>query len=163
MLILLVCAGIAYRAFKHNPRLFFFISVYVFSLLPVIQIIPLLTLKNDRYLYFPMIGVVGIAALLLSSLQVRPGRFQGAVMVTAVAICLFFGGVTYSQAQKWSDTRTLWQFAIRQDPNNMLAWLMLTKAYTEMGKTQEAMSALKTYLELKSKFGPLRGWEGIGA
>lgn len=45
----------------------------------------------------------------------------------------------------------------------MLAWLMLAKGYTHLGKTREAITAITTYHNLKSKHGPLRGWNGLGS
>lgn len=161
--ILLCLAMLGVMSVKRWPRLFFFFAVYIVSLLPVLQIIPLLTLKNDRYLYFPMIGVAGGAAMLISILMQRTPRLRRTVVVAAVVICTALGGVTYYQSRIWKDTETLWRVAILRNPDNMLAWLMLAKAYTYQGNVKAAMSALSVYQELKSKFGPLRGWEGIGA
>ncbi|MDA8427864.1 MAG: glycosyltransferase family 39 protein [Geobacteraceae bacterium] len=156
-------AGIAVISAKRWPRLFFFLAVYMISLLPVMQIIPLLTLKNDRYLYFPMIGIAGVTALLISVLMQGSIRLRNTVVVISVACCTVLGGITYCQSRNWKDSTTLWQFAIRRDPDNMLAWLMLAKGYTNQGNAKDAVSALTVYQELKSKFGPLRGWEGIGS
>lgn len=42
----------------------------------------------------------------------------------------------------------------------MLAWLMLAKGFTKLGNSSDAIAAITTYNKLKSKHGPLRGWEG---
>lgn len=161
--ILLFLAGIALVSVRRWPKLLFFFSVYLFSLLPVLQIVPILTLKNDRYLYFPMIGAAGAAAILISILMKGGGRLRSATLAVTIAICLALGSITYSQSQIWKNSITLWQFAIHQDPENMLAWLMLAKGYTHLGNSNDATTAVTTYYRLKSKHGPLRGWEGIGS
>jgi hypothetical protein len=161
--ILICLVGFGVMSVNRFPRLFFFYSVYILSLLPVLQIVPLLTLKNDRYLYFSMIGAAGVAAIMISALMQGSTRLRNATVAVSVAICITLGGVTYYQSLIWKDATTLWRFAIKQNPDNMLAWLMLAKMYTNQGNTKDAMAALKVYMELKSKYGPLRGWEGIGA
>lgn len=161
--ILLCLTGIAVFSVKRRPRFFFFYSVYILALLPVLQIIPILTLKNDRYLYFPMIGAAGAAALLMSEVIQRSRQVRNTTAVIAITVCTALGTVTYYQSKIWKDSITLWQFAIRQDPDNMLAWLMLAKGYTHLGKSREAISAITTYNNLKSKHGPLRGWDGLGS
>jgi len=158
--ILLGLAGLVVMSVRRWPRLFFFISVYVLALLPVMQIVPLLTLKNDRYLYFPMIGAAGVVAILISVLMQRTKRLGIAVVAVAIIAYTALGASTYYQAQQWKDSITLWQFAIRQNPDNMLAWLMLAKSYTYQGKARDAIASMSTFNQLKSKYGPLRGWEG---
>jgi hypothetical protein len=161
--ILLCLAGAGFVSVKRWPKLLFFFSVYILSLLPVLQIVPILTLKNDRYLYFPMIGAAGIIAFLISILLKKTRRLRNVTVAITIAACTALGGVTYYQSQIWKNSITLWQFAIKQDPENMLAWLMLAKGYTILGNSGEAISAINTYNILKSKYGPLRGWDGIGS
>jgi Tfp pilus assembly protein PilF len=134
--------------------------VYILALLPVLQIVPLLTLKNDRYLYFPMIGAAGVAAILISALLQGSKQLRSAVVAVSIMVYTALGCTTYYQAQQWKDSITLWHFAIRRDPDNMLAWLMLAKSYTHMGNARDAIASLSTFNQLKLKNGPLRGWEG---
>jgi hypothetical protein len=161
--ILLCLAGVGVISVKRWPRLLFFFSVYILSLLPVLQIVPILTLKNDRYLYFPMIGVAGVAAIMISVLMQGTSRLRNATVAVAVTVCAALGCTAYYQSQIWKNSITLWQFAIQQNPDNMLAWLMLAKGYTKQGNARDAVAAITVYNNLKSKYGPLRGWDGTGS
>ncbi len=163
--ILLLClVRVGVMSVKRRPQLLFFISVYVVSLLPVMQIIPLLsTLKNDRYLYFPMIGAAGIAGMVISVLIQESPRLRNTTVAVAIAVCTVLGSAAYNQSLIWKDNITLWRSALRQNPDNMLAWLMLAKGYTKLGNSKDAITAMYAYNKLKSKHGPLRGWEGIGS
>ena len=158
----LICLGaVAVMSIRRRPQLLFFISIFILSLLPVMQIIPLLaTLKNDRYLYFPMIGAAGAAGMLLTVLMQRSTRLRNAAVAVAIAVCAFLGSAAYYQSLIWKDNITLWKSALEQNPDNMLAWLMLAKGYTKLGNSGAAVTAITTYNKLKSKHGPLRGWEG---
>lgn len=158
----LIClVGVGFMSVRRRPQLLFFISIYIVSLLPVMQIIPLLaTLKNDRYLYFPMIGAAGAAGMLMTALMQRSTRLRNNTVAVAIAVCTVLGSAAYYQSLKWKDNITLWKSALRQNPDNMLAWLMLAKGYTKLGNANDAITAISTYNKLKSKHGPLRGWEG---
>jgi hypothetical protein len=161
--ILLCLAGVGFMSVKRWPKLLFFFSVYVLSLLPVLQIVPILTLKNDRYLYYPMIGAAGAVAMFISVLMLKTGRLRIATVAVAIIVCTALGGIAYYQSQIWKNSITLWNFALRQNPENMLAWLMLAKGHTNLGNSREAISAITTYNNFKSKYGPLRGWDGPGS
>lgn len=63
------------------------------------QIIPLLAkLKNDRYLYFPMIGAAGAAGMLLTELMQRSIRLRNSTIAASIAVCAAFGGAAYYQS-----------------------------------------------------------------
>jgi hypothetical protein len=158
---LLVMGIVAAFMIKRWPRILFFFSIYLISLLPVMQIVPLITLKNDRYQYFPMIGAAGAAALIFSVLVKQSRRVRYATIAIAVAICISLSSVTYRQSLIWKDSITLWKFALEQNPENMLAWAMLAKGYTHLRNVSEAVRSLNNYNALKLKYGPLRGWEGM--
>jgi hypothetical protein len=150
--------------FRRRSWMFFFSALFFIALLPVLQLIPLLsTLKNDRYLYFPMIGAAGMAALALAALLRMTSRLRNVTVALTVVICAVLGGASYYQSLIWKDNLTLWRHAISRDPDNMLAWLMMAKGYTQQGNVQAAMRAITIYDNLKLKHGPLRGWEGIGS
>jgi hypothetical protein len=159
--IMLLCLGVAgAMSVKRRPHLLFFVCLFIISLLPVMQIIPIITLKNDRYLYFPMIGAAGATGIVISVLMSGSTRLRNITVAVAVVFCMILGGTAYNQSLIWKDNITLWRFAIKQDPNNMLAWLMLAKGYTKRGNAADAVTAINSYNELKSKHGSLRGWEG---
>lgn len=156
----MIIAGV--RFCRRDNRMAFFTSIYVLSLLPVMQFIPIIsTLKNDRYLYFPMIGAAGAAAIAASFLlRQDSGGIRNATAAIAVIVCVVLGSTAYRQSLIWKDNISLWKHALKQNPENMLAWLMLAKGYTKAGNSVDALAAINAYSNLKMKYGPLRGWEG---
>lgn len=61
LLIVILIASWVYL-YRRNRGLFFWSSLIVIGILPVSNIIPIETLMNDRYLYFPMIGFAALVA-----------------------------------------------------------------------------------------------------
>jgi hypothetical protein len=119
---------------RRNPRLLFWLLVAVAGLLPVAQIIPLITLMNDRYLYFPMVGVAPLlarpAALLIAAPS--PGRRTAGVLLCLLLIPL--GALAVKREQAWHDGVTLWEDTLRRVPESSVARDSLVQALFSRGE-----------------------------
>ncbi|HEY6008898.1 MAG TPA: glycosyltransferase family 39 protein [Geobacteraceae bacterium] len=156
---LLVLLG--WALFRRDRRLFFFCALFFVGLVPVSQIVPLIPLKNDRYLYFPLLGFAGFGAALLARAWQAVSRGRLAVVVIAALLLGPLPFLAHRQAAVWQDDITLWGYTVRNDPDNQVGWLMLMKGYTHRGDGRAASGAYHRYVELKEKYGgPPRGWEG---
>lgn len=159
LLLLGIIGTILYR--KSRAFFFWFVLFFV-CLLPVAQLVPLVTLKNDRYLYFPMLGFAACAGGILSMLQLFSGGIkQHAVNLTIVILIFALPVLTIRQSAVWKDDLTLWNHAIEKDSDNQVGWLMLAKGHTRRGNNAAAMEAFNKLHELRTKDGPLRGWERL--
>ena len=101
--------------FRRNKELFCWYSIFFVGLLPVSQIVPIVTLINDRYLYFPMVGAAGFCAAalrLVHETYPKTGRY---VTVLCVVICASLSWLTYFQAQTWQNSFTLYRQIIFQN------------------------------------------------
>ena len=101
-LFLCVLITLGYRLYRTNRPLFFWYSLFFLGLLPVSQIIPIITLMNDRYLYFPMLG----AAVFLASLAQMIGRRlndrnRRTGAVAAILIIVICGVLSWSRTGVW--------------------------------------------------------------
>ena len=101
--------------FRRNKDLFCWYSIFFVGLLPVSQIVPIVTLINDRYLYFPMVGAAGFCAAgirLTHETYPKTGRY---VTVICVVICLSLSWLTYLQAKTWQNSFSLYRQIIFQN------------------------------------------------
>lgn len=161
LLILLALLVTAVYLYFRVRRMVFWYGLFFIALVPVLQFIPLITLKNDRYLYFPLMGfavvmVMGISALL----RTIPKQLQLFLRLAVCTILLIMPMLTFRQVLFWRDDITVWSRAIEVDPENRLAWLMLAKGYTGLRQdAQNATRSIRRYQELKRLFGPVRGYE----
>jgi len=118
MLALALAAGglVLWRAQK---VLFCWYAFFFIGLLPVSQIIPIVTLINDRYLYFPLLGaapfIVGSMLLLVGKLP----RLKTLCPLVAIAIGLTLAILTFRQVGTWQNTLTLYRQVVRTNPEQI--------------------------------------------
>ncbi|HZV82187.1 MAG TPA: hypothetical protein VFF53_08475 [Geobacteraceae bacterium] len=157
--LLALAAGALYLSVRSRPALFWY-GLFFIALVPVLHFVPLITLKNDRYLYFPLLGFAVVAAMGVSSLlSSLPKPLHVLLRYSMVVIMLIMPVVTFKQVLCWRDDFSVWNRAIAVDPENRLAWLMLAKVYTGRQESQNALHALSRYEALKNIYGPVRGYE----
>jgi len=147
LLLLLITAGI--YLFRRCRREFVWYFTFFAGLLPVSQIIPIVTLMNDRYLYFPMIGVAGLYSCLLDRFSHKSGQFRvgSAVFTGALIICLAVA--TSLRIPVWRSSLALWNDAVVKSPTSYTAWYGLGEAEHEVGHLEEARAAYARSLAIK--------------
>jgi hypothetical protein len=147
-LFLAALAGAGFWLYRRRRDLFFWFVFFFLGLLPVSQIIPIMTLMNDRYLYFPMLG----AALLLAQgllcavewAKGRAGRIAlGCVAAVLGVMCL----VSFRQTRVWSNSLSLWTDVTGKYPGDADAWNALGDAQLEAGGPGSALSSFRSAIE----------------
>jgi len=129
-----------------RPHAIFWLAVSILGLIPVSQIVPLLSLMNDRYLYFPLLGTAGGVALLLSSTPVR-WRAAGAAVALALAVPL--GVASFERTRAWASSITLWADAAAKSPRDATVWYGLGLARDNAGDVDAAIRAYERALEVR--------------
>jgi len=164
----LVGLGVALR--RRRPDLFFWYATFFAGLLPVSQVVPIVTLMNDRYLYFPMLGAapfVAAAAFGRSPdvLLLRSAR-GGAVFTAACAAVLALGLAARVRTEAWQDGLALWTDAVAKEPCGY-AFDKLGATYLSLGRPDEAEAAClrareiePTYVEALNCVGIARAQRG---
>ncbi len=158
--VVLALAAVGIYLCRTARPLFFWYGLFLAALVPVMQIVPLITLKNDRYLYTPLLGFAVLAVLggqrILEIPHTQLRRLAtGAVTIAMLSLPL----LAFKQTLYWRNDITLWNRAATVDPRNSLAWLQLTKSYTVLHDTENAVKAFNRYTELRGRYGPVRGFE----
>ncbi|GAM10570.1 transmembrane and TPR repeat-containing protein F38B6.6 [Geobacter sp. OR-1] len=143
LLVLLVAGCLLWRSDK---RLAFWPVVAVAGIIPVSQIVPLVTLMNDRYLYFPMIGVAALVGNLAARLLAR--RDDVAWRWGGVAVLALLATVSFVRAGCWRNAATLWSDAVIKSPTATYAWSSLGEVYFRELRVTEAVRAYEHSLEL---------------
>jgi tetratricopeptide (TPR) repeat protein len=145
-----ICA-VSVRLFKANRLVGFWIAVFFIGLLPVSQIIPLITLMNDRYLYFPMLGVGALAGLAATALleKLLP-RYTIPFYTTLALLLILLSAASFQRVALWHDDISLGLDTIAKSPNQYAIWEGLGEAYyfTEPQQQTEALKAFARALEL---------------
>jgi tetratricopeptide (TPR) repeat protein len=119
----------------------FIVLWYLLSLLPVLQIVPMMAVPSaaaDRYAYVPSLPFALAPAVILW--QVRAALVKrGSVAVPAalVAAAVVYAGVlgvaTWSRNRVWRSSETLWRDVLAKNPNERFALVNLGQVYLDAG------------------------------
>jgi hypothetical protein len=146
LIVLLTVAGVS--LYRHRRELFFWFSLFFIGLLPVSQVVPLVTLMNDRYLYFPLLGAAGLfAGLGCLACEASTGRWNIFVGTAIVTLLLPLPLISFNRAEVWKDSASLFRDATAKDPGNAMAWWGLGNAYLLQRELGPARSSLLTALK----------------
>jgi len=142
LLLLIIAGGFCYLALN-NRKLFFWAAVTILGILPVSQIVPLVTMMNDRYLYFPMLGAAALTIGLIDGMMVRSAPFIRRITITVLVVVLTTLSVmSISRARVWQNSFTLWIDAQKKFPDHPFPSSSLGSAYLQQGELVPARNHL---------------------
>ncbi len=144
-LVCLVFIAEYYRR-RNTPWIMLALAYYTITVLPVIGIIQIGTIKAaDRYTYLPTIPVYLMVAVFIY-LALRPNRDKRQTIKHAIPwlFCLLVipAGLGYSAHQYskvWQSDITLWEFAREKNSQNIYATIYLAEAYYREKRYKEAL------------------------
>jgi protein O-mannosyl-transferase len=150
----LLLAGVALlgvKLYRSDRRLGFWVLFFWVGLLPLSQIVPMLSMINDRYLYLPLMGVAALAGAGAVRLRDRLGEQRPVLYRTVVVLPLALLAVaSWHRAGVWKDPITLWSDAVERTPGKPLIWGNLAEAYHAAGPafSDRALQAYERALAL---------------
>jgi tetratricopeptide (TPR) repeat protein len=130
---------------RHKTSLFGLLG-FLLALGPTAQVLPHHTLRADRYLYLPLVGLaVTVAAVLWPRRSWRRVLF-GALGLGAVAALAVQSS---RHLPVWQDNLTLFAYCLRWDPDDARARNNLAIALFDRGRIREAQDEFREALRLK--------------
>jgi tetratricopeptide (TPR) repeat protein len=149
-LALVVAVGI-FLFYRKRDLLFWFILFFL-GLLPVSQIIPLVTLMHDRYLYLPMLGASAffshVVFLSINKDSKRYAIVNTAVLLAFSAVLSYYLISTIQRIPVWKNEHTLWQDAVLKVPDSPKAHYMYAHILDYEGNNDEAIGEYEIGLKL---------------
>lgn len=135
---LLVLYGVhLYRS--REKELFFWYCLFFIGLLPVSQIVPIVTLMNDRYLYFPLLGAVPF----LCNLAARAFKSGGLPRIAATAALTLaltaLPIMTCARTAVWQNELSLRNDCVQKTPHHRVALYGYAQALQNAGRLDEAL------------------------
>lgn len=113
---------------------------FVVPMLPTSQVLaPLQNLMADRYLLLPVMGPCFVLAVLLARID-RRALTAGVVLIAAA--------LTFTRAQVFSDSVSLWEDVTRKSPRWPGGWYQLGMALRQEGSHAQAEPAFRRAVEL---------------
>ena len=144
-MVALVAAGVvAVRLRTGRPWLLFGYEWYCVSLMPVIGIIQVGAQAHaDRYAYVPLLGVFIALAWELAALVHERQGWRYFVAPLGAVFLISFVMLGTARAGVWRNSRTLFEAAVRQDPENWVALNSLGALEFQAGRTAEATALFR--------------------
>jgi protein O-mannosyl-transferase len=138
---------------RKERRLFFGFALFFLGLVPVSQIVPLTTLMNDRYLYFPMLGAAWIVGGYLSRLNdsLAESRIKPAYLAISLILipCTL---LSYQRATVWRNSIALWSDTSEKLPTLKDPLATLAEAYNFDNQPGKALETYEKVFALKREF-----------
>jgi hypothetical protein len=132
------------RACLARRERWLFAGWFVAMLLPVLQVIPMINLFADRYLYAALPGALWLAVDVVDTAARRRGT--GALHATFGVLALvtvLFAGFSHGRARKWGDPVSLYREATIAYPEGRTGW---TGLGAELHKQDDLDGAAAAYL-----------------
>ncbi|HBA71931.1 MAG: hypothetical protein A2X82_06300 [Geobacteraceae bacterium GWC2_55_20] len=149
-LLLAVLAFAGYRLFKYNRTIGFWVMFFWVGLLPVSQIVPLILMMYEHYLYMPIIGVGALVGYGATRMRDRLGSRRALLLYSGLALWLLALSVTsHQRTAVWKDSLTLFGDAATKSPGGFRVWEVLGEANYFFGNMQASRTALENSLKLK--------------
>lgn len=145
----------AWKVRSQQPLLTLAAISWLLLLLPVLNLFPLTTLMNDRYLYLPCVPFfAALAGLLQAGWKVAisrvPRREQLTTLAATAAVTLAVGissWMTLNYLPVWKDPLALWSYAREHTPSLAVVQIQWAITLEDLGRAREAAAALHYALD----------------
>lgn len=130
-----------------NKAAIFGICWFMVTLLPVLNIVPIIYPFAERFLYLPAIGFM----LFIGNLQMN-GRFLNVRAVLILFTVISFFALSYNRNTIWKSEESLWKDTISKSPHSLRASLNMSALLFNKKEYDSAIEVLKRYLELAPEY-----------
>jgi protein O-mannosyl-transferase len=148
---LIFLASVAVVSLKYNKKLMFGALFFFISILPVLQIIhtgP--EIVADRYMYIASIGMFYIIAITIewASAKLRNNMLKGVFYTLLIFAMITLSFLTRQRCAVWKNSISLWEDAVKNTSDNVLAYYNLGNAYAAIGNNQKAIDRYEKAIEI---------------
>jgi Tfp pilus assembly protein PilF len=129
----------------------FCLGWFVFTWLPVSNIIPISTKMADRYLYLPAVGLFLLFSLAVYNTSHRWFSRKAKQLVTVPLIAFLVFSLAYLSIDRnrvWANSQTLWEDSLRKAPAYWVPHMNLGLTMAQQGRIEEALSYYRESLRL---------------
>lgn len=147
LLSLLGCLVVLVFSARRWPVVCWLLIVSFCLFLPTANLWPLTYLAADRYLYAP----IAFLALLTGYGLARIPVSRNLVLAAVTLVLLLFAGLTWQQNQVWQSPKTLWEQALRVNPESSFALNNMGNLALQAGDPGQALA----YYQQAAQINPL--------
>jgi Flp pilus assembly protein TadD len=154
-MITVLLIGISFYSLRRTKIIFFSFFFFLITLLPYLNIIPISTLKADRYVFIASFSYAFLLGVVFDRFYAYQHKkfSEGFFKLLSVALFLFllagYSFMTIRQNRIWENSYTLWADAVEKNPESSTAnALMGVVCMDQLGNDQEAVKHLEKAVQL---------------
>lgn len=149
----LACVGwglvvaLTWRVRKSQPLIPFALVSALILLLPVLNLTPLTTLMNDRYLYMPSIPFFALLLSLLESGCRRIGRMERSWFAVPISATVALLIAARQHLPVWENDKALWEHTVSQTPTLPVVQFQYATMLHNSGERTKAIGVLQSAVD----------------
>jgi tetratricopeptide (TPR) repeat protein len=154
MLITFSIFAIGILSLRRTKVIFFSVFFFFITVLPYLNIIPISTVKADRYVFIASFSYVFLLGIVFDRFYAFQHKkcSEGFFKLLSVAIFLFllagYSFMTIRQNTIWENSYTLWTDAVEKHPSSNTANALMGVVYMDLGMDQDAVKYLEKAVQL---------------
>jgi tetratricopeptide (TPR) repeat protein len=139
---------------RWTKTIFFSLFFFLITLLPYLNIIPISTLKADRYVFIASFSYVFLLGIVFDRFYIYQHKkfSEGFFKLLSVTLFLFllagYSWMTIRQNTLWENSYTLWADAVEKNPGSNTANALMGVVYMELGMDRDAVKHLEKAVQL---------------
>jgi protein O-mannosyl-transferase len=149
-ILILYSAGTIYSYFK-NRLLFFFLTMFIVSLLPTLTPFGISWIVAERYVYFGSVGVFFGAAFFINYLLEKTNQKEIILPLFAMLL-LIFSIRTMMRNSEWKNEDSLWISTAKNSPSSQSTHNNMGDVYARRKDYQNAILEFKKSIEINPKY-----------
>ncbi len=146
--IFIIFIFLVYKVYWYDKKITLFLSFFLISLIPVSNVIPIVTPMAHRFLYIPSIWFIGAIGCYLTHLSGGHKRLIGVIEIGVIFLCIF---VSVRLIREWRSDISVASSLIQNYPDNQQGYSILGTEYFRQGKYDMALPVLKKSVSLGSR------------
>ncbi len=139
--ILMLFCVLGALAWRFNPLAGFGLTWFCLGLLPVSNVIPLVELMAERFLYLPLVGIAISAASFMEKIEdVCAARMRKALYLMIAMLLIVYSSITIGKSSAWRDPEILLTQSLEAYPHDFAMRMGLGLMYHERGLYLDALN-----------------------
>jgi len=139
-ILLVIITVFVCKYFKKYPYLPVGWFWYLGTLIPVIGLIQIgEQTMADRYAYVTVIGLFIMVAWGAEQISIKKDIYKKILIVMSLLSIGFLAVAAHHQQKLWQNSFTLFEYALKKDPNNYVAYVLIGQEFARNGKNEQAL------------------------
>lgn len=152
-IVFLAFLGILFYSFKKNRSVFFWLSFFLITLLPVLTPFKIAWIVAERYAYLGTLGIIVPVAMFFDWTARKYGAYKTQIYAGFALIILALSARTIARNGDWKNEDNLWLATAKVDASGQSIHNNLGDVYSRQGDFPKAAEEFQKAIEINPNYG----------